>query len=109
MLGGGHMNAEIGYAHDLLLDAYDDCGVFVFLLLIIILVKYCITMIKFFRNRKASLRSKILMLCVSGCTAGVFCLEPILYGELWLFAGFLMIAGLVEGYNDRSNSRIYIA
>lgn len=99
--GGLHMRTEVGYAHDLLLDAYDEFGIFAFLLLVAILLKGLLGLFKLCCNRSVSLCYRMAFLCIYAVVLLEFCVEPILAGMPWLFIWYCLINGLIDGINNR--------
>ena len=97
--GGLHMRAEVGYAHDLLLDAYDEFGLLAFLLLVAILVKGLLGLFKLCRNKSVSLCYRMAFLCIYAAVLMEFCVEPILAGMPWLFVCYCLMNGLIDGIN----------
>ena len=98
--GGANMRAEVGYAHDLLLDAYDAYGVGVFVLLVLILLEGIKEAVKFCRNRKTSLRYRMPIFCVYMSVLMEFFVEPIFASTPWIFAFYCLLNGCLYGLNN---------
>ncbi len=95
--GGLHMSAQYGYAHDLLLDAYDEYGFLSLILLLCILVDGIVKMYRLMRQTDYSRESKMAFLCVYCAVLIAFTVEPIFAGMSWLFVCYALINGCVEG------------
>lgn len=98
-LGGLHMRAAYGYAHDLLLDGYDEYGAAGFLMLAAILVSGVRQLWIFLRRTDYALSVRLAFLCVSAAVMLEFCVEPVLTGMSWLFPFYCLINGSVTGLN----------
>lgn len=98
-LGGMHLREQYGYAHDLLLDGFDEYGMIGFALLLIIVVLGIVELYKFIRRTSYSKEVKLSFLCVYIAILLVFSVEPILVGMQWLFSCFCMINGAVTAMN----------
>lgn len=98
-LGGLNMRNQFGYAHDLLLDGYDEYGVIGLLLLILILAFGLRELYKLIRYTNYSVQFKLALLCVYIAALLEFCIEPILAGMPWLFVCFCLINGSITGMN----------
>jgi hypothetical protein len=98
--GGLHMRQQYGYAHDLLLDGYDEYGVLGFLPLVAILVFGIVELIKLLKNVNYDHKFKLSVLCVYVAVLLEFCVEPILAGMPWLFACFCLVNGSLAAINS---------
>lgn len=98
--GGTYMRDKYGYAHDLLLDGYDEYGVFAFIALIAILISGLRNLYIFIKNKNNSLSVRTAFFCVYISLLLEFCVEPILAGMQWLFVCYCIINGLLSGYNS---------
>ena len=99
-LGGLHLRARFGYAHDLLLDGYDEFGFITFILLILIIIrslKECLYCLKY---SSISLQTKIILLCIYVSIFLEFSVEPIFAGMPWLFACFCLFSGTVSAIRE---------
>lgn len=97
--GGLNMRDEYGYAHDLLLDGYDEYGIFGFILLVAILVLGIVELYKLMSRTSYKHSFKIALLLIYVAMLLQFLVEPILAGMPWLFACFSLINGTVAGMN----------
>lgn len=97
--GGLHSRNMYGYAHDLLLDAYDEYGILVFILLIIIIYTEIKDVWIILKSNLHSIIFKTVILCIYSAIAIQFCLEPILSGMPWLFVCFCFLNGCLRKNN----------
>ncbi len=98
-LGGLNLRAQYGYAHDLLLDGYDEYGFLGFGLLFAILGFGIASLYKLLRHTRYDSVFKLALLCVYSAVLLVFCAEPILAGMQWLFVCYCLINGCIDGMN----------
>lgn len=98
-LGGLNMRAEFGYAHDLLLDAYDEYGVAALMLLVLILGSGIRSLYKLLKHTSYGKEFKLALLCVYVSMLLEFCAEPILAGMPWLFSCYCLVNGCISGMN----------
>ena len=106
MFGGMYMNEQVGYAHDLLLDAYDEAGIMALIPLIIIVfssIKKAVVLVK---SKVLSVQYNILILSFYFCVFLQFFMEPILAGERWLFAGFCLVNGCITAILKLKNNNM---
>ena len=99
-LGGLHLRAEYGYAHDLLLDGYDEYGIGGLLLLCVVLFLGIKALWRFLRKTNCGSTCKLAILCVYTAILLEFYIEPILTGMPWLFPCFCLLNGCVEVLNE---------
>lgn len=97
--GGLHMRTQFGYAHDLLLDAYDEYGFLEVIFLLIILVSGIRNLICFCKNKDISISYRLSFLCVYISILCEFCIEPIFEGIPWLFVCYCLLNGCIYGLN----------
>lgn len=97
--GGCHMRKMYGYAHDLLLDAYDEYGVIVFLLMIVVLIISIVKLYVLLRRTDYSESFKLSLLLIYCAVLLEFTVEPILAGMPWLFSCYCLINGCTIGMN----------
>lgn len=95
--GGLHMRERYGFAHDLLLDAYDECGIGILIALLGILVNSIIDLWKSVNSQYLTARLKCLVICTYVAIFLEFFMEPIFAGMPWLFACYALISGCVRG------------
>lgn len=97
--GGCHMRKTYGYAHDLLLDAYDEYGIIVFLLMIVVLIISIVHLYVLLRRTDYSESFKLSLLLIYCAVLLEFTVEPILAGMSWLFSCYCLINGCTIGMN----------
>ena len=98
--GGGKIHHIVGnYAHDIILDAYNDLGIVGAALLCIFLVVSAIQIYRFVRNKSFSLESRMLILSVSTALFIIFFSEPIFSGMPWMFCSFCFFQGILTFIN----------
>lgn len=97
--GGLNLRNEFGYAHDLLLDGYDQYGVIVLILLIVILCLGAKELMTFCQNKENEMIYRMSFLCIYVSVLLEFCVEPIFDGMPWLFACYCLINGCLAGGN----------
>ena len=89
------MREQVGYAHDLYLDTYDDAGIFAFVGVVAYIV---MTLVRFFRcitAKNLPFAFRQVVFCIYLVVYIQFMLEPILQGCAWLFAAFCLLDGYV--------------
>lgn len=99
LLGGLNLRNEYGYAHDLLLDGFDEYGILCAVILTIILASGIMEMYRFLKYSSASLMIKASFLCVYISIHLTFCVEPIMEGMPWLLVCYCLINGCVKSMN----------
>lgn len=97
--GGLNMRDKYGYAHDLLLDGYDEYGLFGLILLVAILVLGIVEVYKLLSRTTYHHAFKLGVLLIYIAMLLQFLVEPILAGMPWLFTCFSLINGVVAGMN----------
>ncbi len=95
--GGLNMRPQFGYAHDLLLDGYDEYGIFGLIFLVTILLLGVRSLYRVLKHTAYSRYLKMSLLCIYVSVLLLFCVEPILAGMPWLFACFCLINGCLDG------------
>ncbi len=98
--GGLHMRERYGYAHDLLLDGYDEYGVVALILMVVILIMGIVALYKLLRYTSYPSEFKIALLMIYTAVLLEFTVEPILVGMPWLFACYCLINGCMVGMNS---------
>ncbi len=101
--GGLHMRDQYGYAHDLLLDGYDEFGLPVAVLLIYVLFRTIRTLFQMIRTNELPLPFKMCLLCVYSAVHIQFFIEPILAGMQWLFVCYCLMNGCMDGLKRNLN------
>ncbi len=94
--GGMHMREEMGYAHDIFLDTYDEAGIFALLAMVIYILISISHLFKCVFDKTLSFGFRQVVLCVYSICYIEFMVEPILQGMPWLFASFCLIDGYVS-------------
>ncbi len=95
--GGLHLRDDYGYAHDLLLDGYDEYGIFGFLLLLTVLLLGVRSMCKLIFRSTYSRAFRMAFLCSYTSVLLMFLVEPILAGMPWLFTCYCLMNGFMDG------------
>lgn len=98
-MGGLHMRNQYGYAHDLLLDGYDEYGIFGLLMLLVVLASGVRSLYRLMIHTDYAKETKLAFLCVNCAVWLVFYVEPILPGMQWLFACYALINGIMDAMN----------
>ena len=98
-IGGLHMRSQYGYAHDLLLDGYDEYGILGLLMLLGILASGVRALYRLMIRTDYAKETKLAFLCVNCAVWLVFYVEPILPGMQWLFACYALINGIMDAMN----------
>lgn len=96
MFGGNYIRRAVGgYAHDVLLDTYDEAG-FVALLAVVALLWDSVSKLRLLlRSEYIKFETKLTVLCVYLSIYVQFALEPILAGMPWLLMAFCFFHGMV--------------
>lgn len=97
--GGLYLRSRYGYAHDLLLDGYDEYGILGLLMLLGILALGVRALYRLMVRTDYAKETKLTFLCVNCAVWLVFCIEPILPGMQWLFACYSAINGIMDAMN----------
>lgn len=99
--GGLHLRDQYGYAHDLLLDGYDEYGVFGLGLLVAILITGSIQVYRALRYTSFRQEFKLALLLIEVALMMEFLVEPILAGMSWLFSCYCLTNGCITGMNRK--------
>lgn len=103
--GGAYSRSLAGnYAHDLLLDSYDEYGIIGFILLLIILSSSIFHLYNLFFNYKSCVDFKVLIFCLYFVVFLEFIVEPILLGVDWLFAFYAYLNGCILALTERKRN-----
>lgn len=97
--GGLYMRHKYGYAHDLLLDGYDEYGFLGLLLLLTIVFDGAIQLYRIVFKSTLNNEIKLVFLLVNIAVWLEFTVEPILAGMSWLFSCYCLINGCMSGMN----------
>lgn len=98
--GGKNIHAQIGSAHDILLDTYDEAGIFALLTIVVILVDMLKKCFNICRSPHISDSLKIMTACVISVIMLEFMIEPILAGMAWLLASYCVLYGAYSRLNE---------
>lgn len=91
--GGKNIHAEIGSAHDIIFDTYDEAGVFALVFILVILIDMLRKCVAICKSRKISDQTKTMLSCVITVVMLEFMIEPILAGIPWLLASYCAMYG----------------
>lgn len=91
--GGGNIREKAGYAHDVILDTYDEAGMFAMLAVICMLCSDIHKCYYLYRSSRVSANTKIMIGTVFVIVLCQMMLEPILLGVQWLMASYCVIGG----------------
>ncbi len=107
IFGGSKIRySGVGYAHDLVLDAYDEAGIFALISLVLVLIRSIVALLKCIRNKNLDFSLRMLTVSLFVAFFVEFSVEPIIQGSPWLFALFCCVYGLVEYTNTSQNNII---
>lgn len=104
--GGLHLRARFGYAHDLLLDGYDEYGALGAALLLAVLLDGAVRMYRFLRLPRVGEPLKLTALLLHAAIVLEFTAEPILEGMPWLFCTYCLLNGLLGGMEYGQRRRL---
>jgi len=96
--GGLNMRMNVGYAHNLWLDAYDSAGIIPFTLLLLFFLIVIFKLKKLLFQYAVPKDLKLMILGVIVAMLMIFMVEPILDGVPWLFILFCLFVGMVDKY-----------
>lgn len=94
--GGVHFRDDVGYAHDVFLDTYDEAGIFTFTAVIIYISASISHLIKCMKNKTLPFVFRQIILCVYIALYIEFMIEPVFQGIPALFAMFCLIDGALS-------------
>lgn len=103
--GGVHLRSYYGYAHDILLDTYDEAGILALIAMILFLVSAVARLISCIRNRFLKFETQQLILAMYIALLVQFMIEPIMQGFSWMFLLFCFMHGLVTRLDQTSRRR----
>ncbi len=98
-MGGLHLRAKYSFAHDLLLDGYDEYGIIALLLMIGMLITGIKSVFDTVKTSVYSHEFRLSLLLIYIAVLLEFTVEPIIEGMPWLFACFSLINGCASGLN----------
>ena len=98
LFGGGHIYKELGaYAHDVLLDTYDEAGILAFAAVIALLWDGVAKLIRMLGIKRLNYETKITFVLLYVSVFLTFAIEPIIAGEPWLLMTYCFFHGAVTG------------
>lgn len=96
MFGGSNIYQSVGgFAHDVLLDTYDEAGVFAFLAVIALLWDSISKLGRLLKSSQVRFDTKLTLLCIYLSVLIEFTVEPIFAGMPWLLMAFCFFHGIV--------------
>jgi len=96
--GGLHLRELAdGYAHDILLDTYDEGSIFSLIPMLLYLLTSLSRSLRFVRDRRNPFNVRQCVFCIYAIVFMEFAIEPILQGYGGFFASFCFIDGCVAG------------
>ena len=108
MFGGAHLRESgIGYAHDILLDTYDEAGFFALVAVMVFLIRGVLQFWKFVKSKENSYDIKLIIFSLYIAIYLEFFIEPILQGIPWFFTIFCFINGMITSFNRCSNENYF--
>lgn len=99
--GGLHLRPLYGYAHDILLDTYDEAGILALIAMLVFLISSVIRMFSCIANKMLKFETKQWILGIYVAILVQFMVEPVLQGIPWMFMLFCFIHGMVTGLDKR--------
>lgn len=98
LFGGMHIREAVNsYAHDVLLDTYDEVGIFGFAAVVAVLWDGISKLRLLLRSRQVKYDTKVTLLCIYVSIFITFALEPIFAGVPWLLMTYCFLHGIVTG------------
>lgn len=104
--GGVNIREQIGYAHDIYLDTYDEAGIFALLSLLFYIAQAIGSLWKCVSNKCIPFAVRQTVLCLYVLVLIEFMVEPILQGMPWFFASFCFIDGCVRRIVQQQTKRL---
>lgn len=105
LTGGNHIYRLVGsYAHDVLLDTYDQYGLLALVAVVALLWDAISKLLKLLRSKQLQEGAKITLLCVYITVLLTFAVEPVLEGMPWLMMSFCFIYGMVAALTKKACS-----
>ena len=96
LLGGANSRIRFGYAHDLLLDMYDEAGIVPFVFALIFMTSAVYKWVRCLASKRLQDSTKMFIVSLYTALFLEFCLEPIIIGVPWTFAYFCFACGIVH-------------
>ena len=108
MFGGSNIYRSVGgFAHDVLLDTYDEAGVFAFLAVIALLWDSISKLGRLLKSNQVQFDTKLTLLCIYLAVLIEFTVEPIFAGMPWLLMVFCFFHGIVTRLVKNTATAIY--
>lgn len=104
--GGIHLRPLYGHAHDIILDSYDEAGIFALVAIIAFLISVVMRLIKCITSKTLKFETQQLILGMYVAILAQFMIEPIIQGMPWMFILFCFIHGMVTRLDKMSKSEI---
>lgn len=96
ILGGARLrNSGIGYAHDIILDTFDEAGLVAFVAMVVFLIRSGRVFWRFMKLSKIQMASKQIVMSLYIAQLLQFIVEPVLQGAPWMFAMFCFQSGML--------------
>lgn len=93
--GGANMRSQFGWAHDIILDTYDEAGIFALVAILIYLLATIRRMVRCVSNKQFPFEFRQVVLCMYVILYVQFMVEPIIQGVPWLLSSFCIIDGSI--------------
>lgn len=106
LFGGNHISVDedLGYAHELWLDIYDDAGMITYILIVLYTGASLIRFIKAAKMKKTELLHKVCLLSFCSIMMLQFFVEPILQGAPMLLYSYIVVDGMLASYLRTSDT-----
>lgn len=106
--GGSNILKTVGqYAHDVLLDTYDEAGMFAFLAVVALLWDAGSKLLCLLRSKHISFNTRMTVLCIYVAMFLEFSIEPVFAGMPWLLMTLCFFHGIVT--NLVKNAHLQVA
>ena len=100
-LGGFHMREQVGtYAHDILLDTYDEGGILAFLGMLAFMIILIVRSWKAFTNKKIGMDTRLSLACFEVVMIVEFMIEPVLAGMQAQLMAFCVTYGALCKFTE---------
>ena len=103
--GGVHLRPLYGYAHDILLDTYDEAGILALIAVLMFLISAVRRLISCLKNRTLKFETQQWILGMYIAILVQFTAEPVIQGIPWMFMLFCFIHGMVTQLDKTSRRR----
>lgn len=106
--GGVHLRPLYGYAHDILLDTYDDAGIMALIAVLAFLISSITRMFSCIANKTMKFETKQWILGMYVAMLVQFMVEPVIQGIPWMFMLFCFIHGMVTQLDKRCKGQVQL-